>query len=166
MGFRGGNGVKTTSNPESGTSEVREAFLRELVKQQRAQDTYGVWDGKKDEELLEPFLLDAEKRKRIPIVGDPDPETLERVEMFFNAVGLTIERKTGIMVMPMMTMHHEGFGKMVLLAGRLAVVNKVLRDVHRFGFPNQEKLAEAGEKYVTAALEMIEKFPEVARFGG
>ncbi|MDD4932282.1 MAG: NifX-associated nitrogen fixation protein [Methylacidiphilaceae bacterium] len=158
--------MKTTSNPESGTSEVREAFLRELVKQQRAQDTYGVWDGKKDEELLEPFLLDAEKRKRIPIVGDPDPETLERVEMFFNAVGLTIERKTGIMVMPMMTMHHEGFGKMVLLAGRLAVVNKVLRDVHRFGFPNQEKLAEAGEKYVTAALEMIEKFPEVARFGG
>ncbi|WP_018292017.1 NifX-associated nitrogen fixation protein [Verrucomicrobium sp. 3C] len=156
----------TTSAVENGVSELREAFLRELVKQQRAQDTYGVWDGKKDEELLESFILDAAKRKQIPIVGDPDPETLERVEMFFNAVGLTIERKTGIMVMPMMTMHHEGFGKMVLLAGRLALVNKVLRDVHRFGFPNQEKLAEAGEKYVTAALEMIERFPEVARFGG
>jgi probable nitrogen fixation protein len=156
----------TTSAVESGVSELREAFLRELVKQQRAQDTYGVWDGKKDEELLAPFILDAAKRKEIPIVGDPDPETLERVEMFFNAVGLTIERKTGIMVMPMMTMHHEGFGKMVLLAGRLALVNKVLRDVHRFGFPNQEKLAEAGEKYVTAALGMIERFPEVARFGG
>ncbi|VVM08565.1 hypothetical protein MAMC_02286 [Methylacidimicrobium cyclopophantes] len=166
MGFRGGNGVKTAEGLENGATELREAFLRELVKQQRAQDTYGVWDGKKDEELLEPFLLDAEKRKQIPIVGDPDPETLERVEIFFNAVGLTIERKTGIMVMPMMTMHHEGFGKMVLLAGRLAVVNKVLRDVHRFGFPNREKLAEAGEKYVGAALEMIERFPEVARFGG
>ncbi|VVM08096.1 NifX-associated nitrogen fixation protein [Methylacidimicrobium tartarophylax] len=156
----------TTSAVENGVSELREAFLRELVKQQRAQDTYGVWDGKKDEELLAPFILDAAKRKEIPIVGDPDPETLERVEMFFNAVGLTIERKTGIMVMPMMTMHHEGFGKMVLLAGRLALVNKVLRDVHRFGFPTQEKLAEAGEKYVTAALEMVERFPEVARFGG
>ncbi|MGD9896256.1 MAG: NifX-associated nitrogen fixation protein [Candidatus Methylacidiphilaceae bacterium] len=158
--------MKTPSELESGKKELQEAFLRELVKQQRAQDTYGVWDGKKDEELLEPFLLDAEKRKQIPIVGDPDPETLERVEMFFNAVGLTIERKTGIMVMPMMTMHHEGFGKMVLLAGRLAVVNKVLRDVHRFGFPGREKLGEAGERYVAAALEMIERFPEVARFGG
>ncbi len=166
MGLQGGNGVKMTTELETVTSELREGFLRELVKQQRAQDTYGVWDGKKDEELLEPFILDAEKRRQIPIVGDPDPETLERVELFFNAVGLTIERKTGVMVVPMMSMHHEGFGKMVLLAGRLAVVNKVLRDVHRFGFPNREKLAEAGGKHITAALEMIEKFPEVARYGG
>ncbi|WP_237394765.1 NifX-associated nitrogen fixation protein [Methylacidimicrobium sp. AP8] len=158
--------MKTTSEPQSGTSELREEFLRELAKQQRAQDTYGVWDGKKDEELLAPFILDAAKRKEIPIVGDPDPETLERVELFFNAVGLVIERKTGVMVVPMMSMHHEGFGKVVLLAGRLAVVNKVLRDVHRFGFPSREKLGEAGEKYVAAALGMIEKFPEVARYGG
>ena len=54
--------------------------------------------------------------------------------------GFAIERATGVMVSPMMKMHHEGFGRMVLTAGRLVVVNKQLRDVHRFGFDSLEKL--------------------------
>lgn len=141
------------------------AFVRNLVTQFRAQDTHGAWDGKSDRELLEPLILDKEKRKAIPIIGDPDPEILWRVELFYNAVGLTIERQTGVMVSPMMKLHHEGFGRMVLIAGRLIVVGKYLRDVHRFGFDSLEKLAEEGEKLVAAGVEMIEKFPEVARYG-
>ena len=61
-------------------------------------------------------------------------------------MGLAIERATGVMVSPMMKMHHEGFGRMVLIGGRLIVVNKQLRDVHRFGFDSLGKLAEEGEK--------------------
>ena len=68
------------------------------------------------------------------------------------------------MVSPMMKMHHEGFGRMVLTAGRLVVINKHLRDVHRFGFESLEKLVAEGEKLVSEATAMIEKFPEVARY--
>ena len=50
------------------------------------------------------------------------------------------------MVAPMMKMHHEGFGRMILTAGRLIVANKYLRDIHRFGFDSLEKLAEEGGK--------------------
>ncbi|MDD2745931.1 MAG: NifX-associated nitrogen fixation protein [Acidithiobacillus ferrooxidans] len=139
-------------------------FYRELVKQWRAQDSYGAWEKKSDMELLAPYVLDKEQRRAIPIIGDPDPEILWRVELFYNAVGLATERASGVMVSPMMKMSHEGFGRMVLIAGRLIVVNKQLRDVHRFGFPSMEKLAEEGDKLVAGALEMIEKFPEVARF--
>ena len=139
-------------------------FFRELVKQWRAQDSYGAWEKKSDLALLSPYVLDKEQRRAIPIIGDPDPETLWRVELFYNAVGLATERASGIMVSPMMKMSHEGFGRMVLIAGRLIVVNKQLRDVHRFGFPSMEKLAEEGDKLVAGALEMIEKFPEVARY--
>ena len=102
------------------------------------------------------------KRQAIPIVGDPDPETAAR--LFYNAVGLSIERASGVMVTPMMKMSHEGFGRMVLIAGRLIVVNKQLRDVHRFGFPSMEKLAQEGEKLVAAGVDMINKYPEVARY--
>lgn len=140
-------------------------FLAELAKQFRAQDTYGTWDKKSDAELLEPYVLDREKRQAIPIVGDPDPETLWHVELFFNAVGLAIERETGVMVTPMMKMHHEGFGRMVLCAGRLIVVNRQLRDVHRFGFPSMEKLALEGAKLVADGIEMIRRYPEVANYG-
>ena len=29
-------------------------------------------------------------------MGDPDPETIWRLELFYNAVGLAIERVTGV----------------------------------------------------------------------
>jgi probable nitrogen fixation protein len=53
---------------------------------------------------------------------------------------------------------------MVLIGGRLIVVNKQLRDVHRFGFDNLAKLAAEGDKYVAGAVEMIRKFPDVANY--
>jgi probable nitrogen fixation protein len=52
----------------------------------------------------------------------------------------------------------------VLTAGRLIVINKHMRDVHRFGFESMEKLEAEGERLVESALEWIEKYPEVAHF--
>lgn len=140
-------------------------FLKELIKVWRAQDAHGAWDNRTDEQLLAAYVLDKERRRQIPLIGDPDPETLWRVELFFNAIGLSIERATGVMVTPMMKMSHEGFGRMVLAGGRLIVVNKQLRDVHRFGFDSLQKLADEGKKFVDQGVEMIIKFPDVAKYG-
>lgn len=149
---------------DTATDPWESAFVKELIKQWRAQDTHGAWEGKDNATLLAPYLINKEQRREMPIIGDPDPETIWRLELFYNAVGLAIERQTKIMVSPMMKMHHEGFGKMILTAGRLVVVNKQLRDVHRFGFENIEKLAAEGEKLVTAAVDMINQFPDVANY--
>lgn len=140
-------------------------IVRELIKQWRAQDTHGVWDSKSDATLLAPYILTREQRRAIPLMGDPDPETLWRLELFYNAVGLAIERATGVMVAPMMKMSHEGFGRLILTAGRLIAVNKQLRDVHRFGFDSLEALAAEGGKLVAAGVEMVEKYPELANYG-
>jgi probable nitrogen fixation protein len=139
-------------------------FIKELIKVWRAQDTHGAWEGKGDLELLSPYIVDKEARRALPIIGDPDPETIWRLELFFNSVCLMIERATGVMISPMLKMSHEGFGRMVLIGGRLIVVNKQLRDVHRFGFDSFEKLAAEGDKYVQSGVEMIEKFPAVANY--
>lgn len=139
-------------------------FIKELIKVWRAQDTHGTWEKKTDVSLLDPYVVTREQRRELPIIGDPDPEILWRLELFYNAVGLAIERRTGCMVQPMMKMSHEGFGRMILTTGRLIVVNKHLRDVHHFGFETLEKLAAEGAKLVDAGVEMIEKFPEVARY--
>lgn len=147
------------------TDPMASEFVRQLIKVWRAQDTHGAWEGKSNEQLLDPYILTLERKKELPLMGDPDPETLWRLELFYNAVGLAIEAKTRCMVSPMMKMSHEGFGRMILTTGRLIVVNKQLRDVHRFGFSSMEKLAEEGQKFVTAGIEMIEKFPEVAKYG-
>ena len=143
---------------------MQSVFVKELIKQWRAQDAHGAWEGKTDAILLAPYIITREQRREMPIIGDPDPETLWRLELYYNAIGLAIERATGIMVSPMLKMHHEGFGRMVLIGGRLIVVNKQLRDVHRFGFDNLLKLAVEGDKYVKGGVEMIQKFPDVANY--
>lgn len=151
-----------TMTSETAGTAPEPTFVKTLVAQVRAQDGYGVWEGKRDEELLAPFILDAAKKREIPIIGDPDPDTLDRVQQFYNAVGLGIERRCGIMASPVMQMTPEGFGRMVLTCGRLVVVNKVLRDVHRFGFASIASLAEAGDALVEDALSWIGRFPDVA----
>ena len=144
---------------------LQDGFVRELVKQIRAQDTHGTWDGKSDAKLLEPFIVTVEQRRAMPIMGDPDPETLWRMDLYHNAVGLAIERATGCMVSPMTKMSHEGFGRTVLTTGRLIVVNRYLRDVHRFGYASLAKLSEAGSKLVAEGIAMVEKYREVATYG-
>jgi probable nitrogen fixation protein len=142
------------------------SFLRELVRQFRAQGANGSWDGKTDGELLRPLVVGRDRRREIPEVADVDPEVFWRIELFYNAVGLSIESRTGMVCTTMLKMHHEGFGRVALIAGRLVVVSKFLRDVQRFGFESLEKLNEAGEKLVASGVEMIERFPEAARYGG
>lgn len=139
-------------------------FLGELVRMLRAQDSYGTWDGKDDATVLAPYVIDKAARKAIPIIDDPDPDVLWRVEVFYNAAGLAIERRTGLIAAPMIKINHEGFGRAILSTGRLIVYSKYHRDVHRFGFDTLQALAEAGDRIVNEAATMIERFPEVANF--
>ncbi|MEY2843461.1 MAG: hypothetical protein RI920_1498, partial [Pseudomonadota bacterium] len=87
----------TTAEALAPTEEelMETPFVRELVKVLRAQDTHGTWEGKTDRKLLDPFILTAEQRRELPIIGDPDPEILWRMELFYNAIGVAIERATG-----------------------------------------------------------------------
>jgi len=155
--------VATVEAP-SDEALLKDTFVVELIKQLRAQDTHGTWEGKSDAQLLAPYILTPEQRRAMPIMGDPDPDTLWRLDLFHNAIGLVIERATKCMVSPMTKMSHEGFGRTVLTAGRLIVVNRHLRDVHRFGFPSLAKLAETGNKYANDGIAMVAKYPEVANW--
>lgn len=139
-------------------------FLKTLVRLVRAEDSYGTWEKRTDADLLKDFIVTKEQRRQIPIIGDPDPDVLWRVEKFYAAIGLAIEAEAGQIASPMMKMSHEGFGRVILMVGRLVVLSKSLRDVHRWGHDDLTKLAEAGTKAVGEACEMIAKFPEVANW--
>ncbi|BBF92508.1 NifX-associated nitrogen fixation protein [Blastochloris tepida] len=136
-------------------------FLQVLVRLLRAQDSYGAWERKSDGELLADYVVTKEQRRAIPIIGDPDPDILWRIEQYYAAIGLAIEQVTGHVASPMMKMHHEGFGRVILTAGRLVVISKHLRDVHRFGFDSLAALAAAGSEQVEAGVALIRRFPEV-----
>jgi len=152
----------TLEGPRGGEM-VDSDFIRQLAAVIRAEDSYGQWDDKSDAQVMAEFILTKEERRDIPIIGDPDPDVMWRLSKFYDAVGLLIEKRSGCMASQMQKMSHEGFGRVVLIAGKLCVVSKHLRDVHRFGFDSWAKLSEAGEKLVADAVATIEKFPEAAR---
>ena len=138
-------------------------LARELIAQVRAQDTYGYWEGKPDRDLLGPFIVDRERTRAMPIVGDPDPQTLTRISQFYNAVALSIERRSGVMASPVLQLSSEGFGRVVVIGGCLVLVSKTMRDAHRFGFASLERLEADGAALVEAALAAIERYPDAAR---
>jgi len=143
------------------SAALQTPFLRSLVGLIRANDTYGAWEGKSDAILLADFIVTKEQRREIPIIGDPDPDILWRVEMFYAAVGLAFEKSTGAIASPMMKIGHEGFGRVLMTAGRLVVLSKTVRDVHRFGFDSLARLAEQGAKLVEDAVATANRFPDV-----
>lgn len=154
--------INTVDATLSDASALATPFLQTLVRLLRAQDSYGAWEKKSDVELLQEYVVTREQRRSMPILGDPDPDILWRVEQYYAAIGLCIEQETGLVASPMMSMHHEGFGRVILTAGRLVALAKMHRDLHRFGFDSLSVLAAEGAKQVAAGAEMIRKFPEVA----
>lgn len=141
---------------------IEDPFIRSLLSLIRAHDQSGAWETMSDEAILAPFVVTKEQRREIPLIGDPDPDTLWRVELFYSAVGLAIEKRTGYVATPLMKINHEGWGRMALLCGRLVVVNAFLRDLHRFGFENVGAMLEKATRIVDEGVENIRRFPDAA----
>ena len=153
--------VALAITPEDET-ELQAEFVKEIAKQIRAIDTYDTYQGWSDAKVLDPLILTKERKREIPIIGDPDDITIARVKAFYNAVSSLIEKKSKLMAVPVVNLSHEGFGRAFVIVGKLIVVEKTLRDVHRYGFPSFAKLNEEGDKAVAKALELIEAHAEVA----
>ncbi len=141
---------------------LKSIFAKEMTRQIRAIDTYGTYDNLSVVEILEPFVLTKEMKREIPVIGDPDEIILSRVKGFYNAIASMIERECGLMAVPLLNLSYEGFGRVIITVGKLVVVDKSLRDVHRFGFPSLTKMKEDADKLLMTALGIIGEHGDVA----
>ncbi|MBK1722368.1 NifX-associated nitrogen fixation protein [Thiocystis violacea] len=141
---------------------MKSVFIVEMVRQMRAIDAYGQYDSLSAAEMLEPFVLTKEKKREIPIIGDPDEIVIARVKVFYNAISAMIESECGLMAVPLINLTHEGFGRALITVGKLVVMDRTLRDVHRFGFPSLSKMKDEADKILSVALELVGSHPKVA----
>ena len=137
-------------------------FIKEMARQMRALDTYGSYQGWTVEKILDPFVLTKERKAEIPLIGDPDDVTISRVKAFYNAIAALIEKECGLMAVPMVNITHEGFGRALITTGKLVVMDRTVRDIHRYGYESLSKMKDEADKYLSVALEIIGKYPEVA----
>ncbi len=137
-------------------------FIREMTRQMRALDTYGVYNGQAPAKILDPFVLTRARRQEIPLVGDPDEETIARVKAFYNAIAVLIEKECRLLAVPLVHLTHEGFGRALITVGKLVVMDRTVRDVHSFGFESLSKMKDEADKHLSVALERIGQYPQVA----
>ncbi|MCL7421999.1 MAG: NifX-associated nitrogen fixation protein [Methylobacter sp.] len=137
-------------------------LVKDLIKQLRAIDTYDTYDGWSNAKIIDPIVLTKERKRDIPVVGDPDGITVARIKAYYNSLATLIEQKSGLMAVPVVNLSHEGFGRAFIMIGKLIVVDKILRDVHRWGFPSLEAMCEQSDKTIDKALELIEKYRAAA----
>ena len=155
--------MSTTTTTETTTNIVEEStFLKELVLQVRAQDSYGVYRTWKDELVIANFVVTKEKKSKISVEGDVDPATQLRILCFYRAIAVCIEKQTGKLCQVVTDLSHEGFGWAIVWTGKLVVLSRTLRDAQRFGYPNLKKLAAQGERLVASGIKAIEQFPDAA----
>ncbi len=140
---------------QDGDAALQHPIVRQMVVQLRAMDSYGTYDTWSDARVLDPLVLTKERRKAIPVVGDPDETTVARVKAFYNALAQLIERDCGLLAVPVINLTHEGFGRALILVGKLVALDKTLRDVHRFGFDSLEALVGEAEKQLARAAGLI-----------
>ena len=137
-------------------------FGVEMVRQMRAIDPYGSYDNLTPAEILKPFILTKEMKREIPVIGDPDEVLVARIKVFYNAISALIEKECGLMAVPLLSLTHEGFGRALITVGKLVVMDRTLRDVHRFGFPSLGKMKDEADKILSVALELIGEHSKVA----
>ena len=137
--------------------------MKELVKQMRALDTYDTYEGWSAAKILDPFIMTKERKAEIPVIGDPDEVTIARVKAFYNAIASLIEKECGLMAVPMVVLSHEGFGRVIISVGKLIVLDRTLRDVHRFGFKSYSKMKDEADKFLSIALQIVSEHGDVAR---
>ncbi len=143
-------------------SYLKSDIVQDMIKQLRAIDTFGSYDGWSEARSIDPLVLTKERKQQIPVIGDPDEMTLARVKAYYNSLSSLIEKKSGLMAVPMVNITHEGFGRALIMVGKLIIVDKILRDVHRWGFPSLEKLCEQTDATIAKALDLIEKYKSAA----
>jgi probable nitrogen fixation protein len=137
-------------------------IVQDFIKQLRAIDTYDTYDGWSNARVVDPIVLTKERKREIPIIGDPDGLTIARLKAYYNSLASLIEKRSGLMAAPIVHLTHEGFGRALIMVGKLVVVDKILRDTHRFGFTSLEDLCEKSDKTIAKAIELIEKYNNAA----
>ena len=141
---------------------LKNPLVRQMIVQLRALDSYGTYDNWSDDKVLDPVILTKARRREIPVVGDPDETVVARIKAFYNAIAVSIESECGLMAVPVINLTHEGFGRAMIIVGKLVVLDNTLRDVHRFGFDSLEKMIAEMEKLNGKAVALINEHRAVA----
>lgn len=137
--------------------------VKALALQIRINDVFGTYARWSDDLLLKPFIVTREQKRTISTEGPVEPITRGRIQAFFRSIAYRIEAGSGLMAQVALDLNDEGFGYALVFAGKLLLVNRSLRDAHRFGFLTSEDLIAESDKLTAQGISLANRFQEVGK---
>lgn len=124
-------------------------YLTTLKEKLRAHDAYNTWKQVQDDVLLTRFfVLTKDQKKEIDVMKAVAPETIGKIRMVYEAAAQVIEQDTGQMVITIVDINTEGFGRVLLVSDEKVLVHRTHRNTQKFGFKCLEDLMTFGEGLV------------------
>lgn len=135
------------------------SFREVLISKLRSYDAHGVWKNVDDDKLLSRyFVVTKEDKKKIDVFSAISPETVGKIRLYYEAVAQAVEEACGRIIVTVLDINTEGFGRALLIDEDYILLQRVHRNAHKFGFGTLEEMAEDGEKMVAKALDIVKKF--------
>jgi len=137
------------------------AFMQTLNDKLRAHDAYGVWKKLDNDTIISRhFVMTKEDKKKIDVYGKMPPEVIAKIRLFYEAVAQNVEMQTGKMANAAIDINTEGFGRAMVIYDDTILVQSYLRNAHKYGFADLEKVSEEGESLTAKCLAKLETIKE------
>ncbi|TCK62260.1 DUF269 domain-containing protein [Seleniivibrio woodruffii] len=130
------------------------SFRDVLITKIRSHDPHNIWKNVADDTLITRYyVVTKEEKKKIDAFKAISPETVAKIRLYYETVALAVEESCGQMIITVLDINTEGFGRALLIYEDFILLQKFHRNAHKFGFATLEEVLEEGEKLVAKTLE-------------
>jgi probable nitrogen fixation protein len=142
----------TKTPPKRQKNKIQQSFLAELIKQIRLVDTLGKYYSYSDELLVDQLIISAKKDLFFTTNLNLDPFNQLLTNAFYQAIGASIEARTGQPTETYVHIRNKEFSSAVISCNGVLVLYSLIWGYRSFGFLSIAELIESAETYIRDAV--------------
>ena len=139
-------------------SKFKYPFLQVLIEQIRLADTFGQYRGWSDELLLNELIDSADNNSVSSKNLNFDPLNQLLTNAFYQAIGASIEKRTGHYTDTYVHLRNKEFSSAVISCGGVLVLYSLIWGYRSFGFLSIQELIESAETYIGDAVHKASRY--------
>ncbi len=140
------------------TSKNQDTFLEELVNQIRLVDTFSKYRNWSDELLLNELIISSDQDSVSSKNLNFDPLNQLLTNAFYQAIGASIEKRTGHCTDTYVHLRNKEFSSAVISCGGVLVLYSLIWGYRSFGFISIQELIESAETYIDDAINKASRY--------
>lgn len=149
--------VLTRDKPKQAPS-FHHPFLGELIKQIRLRDTLGKYSNYSDELVINQFIIPKNQAEILERILSFQAIDQLLVDAFYNAIGVSIEKKSGYATETFVHFKSKEFSSAVICCGGVLVLCSLIFGARNCGFISLPELIESAETSIKYSLAKASRY--------